>query len=262
MSTRIQDKYEINLLELESLVDNISDFYELTAADQIKYFVYFLSIESKKKVVKPIQVEKCFELMHLAKYSNISSYLSRGSRGRNKKFIKKNKGYVLERTKRNEIKEELNKLSKPKPTNNLFPLSLVENTRGYIQEIAHQSVICYDYRIYDASFVMIRKLIETLIIECFEKFRLEDKIKNKSGDYFYLSDLINKILKEDSWKIGREVGKSLKKIKRLADQSAHNRRFVAQKEDMESLKTDIRLTIQELINLIDYQDWNHKLSNS
>lgn len=75
-------------------------------------------------------------------------------------------------------------------TEQLFPIELVENSRGYIENVAKQSILCYQNGLYDGSLVMIRKLIETLIIETFEKHKLEAKIKGSDGFYYYLSDLI------------------------------------------------------------------------
>lgn len=262
MSSRIQDKYDIVLSDLENFANSLKDFFELKSSEHIKYFVYFLTIESGKHSARPVEVEKCFDLLHLSAYSNIPLYLSNQASGRNSIFIKNSKGYLLERTKRNKIQKEVGKSTKPKPTNNLFPLTLVEDTRGYVREMAHQAIICYDLKLYDASFVMIRKLLETLIIESFERHNLQEKIKTENGDYFFLRDLISKFLDEKTWKIGRETENGLPKIKQLADQSAHSRRFVAQKSDIENLKHEIRLSIQEIISLIDYNAWNKELSSN
>ncbi len=66
---------------------------------------------------------------------------------------------------------------------------LVKGTRPYIEKISNQINGCYEYGWFDACAVMIRRLLETLIIEVFEHHKIESKIK-KSGDYLYLKDLI------------------------------------------------------------------------
>lgn len=78
---------------------------------------------------------------------------------------------------------------------------------------------------YDACAVMIRRLIETLIIESYEAHSLSVKITNSSGDFFYLSDLISITLSETSWNLSRNAKKSLPKLKDIGDKSAHSRRF-------------------------------------
>jgi hypothetical protein len=70
--------------------------------------------------------------------------------------------------------------------NLVVPMTLVRGTRGYIERIANQVNGAYENGWYDACAVMIRRLLETLIIEAFEKHQLIHKIKNPSGDFFTL----------------------------------------------------------------------------
>jgi hypothetical protein len=139
------------------------------------------------------------------------------------------------------------------PTDGLFPLALVANTRGYIEKIAVQACGCYDKKWYDASAVMCRRLLETLIIECFESHNIAQKIKKADGNFFYLRDLISIFLSETAWNIGRNAKSALPKLKDIGDQSAHSRRFVAHESDLNKLKSDLRITVQELIHLA---KWN------
>ena len=134
-------------------------------------------------------------------------------------------------------------------TNQVVPLSIVRNTRGYIEKVANQVNGCYEKGWFDSSAVMIRRLLETLIIECFEKHQIANKIKNPQGDFFYLKDLINISLTETTWNLGRTTKKALPKLKDIGDKSAHSRRFNAQLNDIKDLISDIRLVVQELIYL-------------
>ena len=147
------------------------------------------------------------------------------------------------------VEPHLNKNDNHAPSDDLFPLELVDNTKSYIEKTAKQACGCYDLGYFDASAVMIRKLLETLIIECFEAYVISSKIKNGSGDFFYLSDLITKFLDEDgkSWNVGRNTKRGLPKLKSIGDKSAHNRRFTARKKDLEDLCEDLRTTIEELV---------------
>ncbi len=99
---------------------------------------------------------------------------------------------------------------------------------------------------------MLRKLIETLIIELFEKNNIENIIRDNNGDYFQLKTLIELLLVQSNWSISKNVKKSIPEIKKFGDLAAHNRRFFAKKPDLDKIKTDLRITIQELITLIDY----------
>ncbi len=128
-------------------------------------------------------------------------------------------------------------------------MSLVNGTRGYIEKLSHQINGTYENGWYDGCAVMIRRLIETLIIECFESKSIAHKIQNVSGDFVYLSDLISATLSESSWNIGRNAKKSLKALKDIGDKSAHSRRFIAQRRDIDKVTADIRNVVQELIYL-------------
>lgn len=134
-------------------------------------------------------------------------------------------------------------------TNQVVPTSIVRNTRGYIEKVANQVNGCYEKGWFDSSAVMIRRLLETLIIECFEKYQIANKIQNTQGDFYYLKDLINIMLAETVWNLGRNTKKALPKLKDIGDKSAHSRRFTAQLNDIKDLIPEIRLVVQELIYL-------------
>src|SRR5437763_40075 len=75
--------------------------------------------------------------------------------------------------------------------------------------------------------LMIRRLVETLIIETFEAHGIADRIKNPGGDFFHLADLVNITLAETSWNLGRNTKQALRDLKDVGDKSAHSRRFIA-----------------------------------
>jgi hypothetical protein len=125
--------------------------------------------------------------------------------------------------------------------------SLVRNTRSYIENIANQINGTYENGWHDACAVMIRRLIETLIIETFEKHQIADQIKGQTGDFLYLRDLINKTLEQKVWNPSRNLKTALPKLKDVGDKSADNRFFVAKRGDIQPLIGDIRTVVQELL---------------
>lgn len=131
----------------------------------------------------------------------------------------------------------------------VLPHSLVKGTRGYIERIAYQVNGCYEYGWYDACAVMMRRMMETLIIEVFEHHNISAQIKNPGGDFFYLSDLISATISQTVWNLGRNTKQALPRMKTLGDQSAHSRRFVAHREDIDKLQADFRVVVQELLFL-------------
>jgi hypothetical protein len=135
------------------------------------------------------------------------------------------------------------------PTDDLFPLKIVEHTRDYIEKIAIQACGCYDQGWFDACAVMIRRLLETLVIECFEHHKIGHKIQNNNGDYLYLRDLVTSFLSEPNWNVGRNVKSGLPKIKDIGDFSAHSRRFTAKKADIDKYQIEIRTAIEEMVHI-------------
>lgn len=135
------------------------------------------------------------------------------------------------------------------PTDDLFPLDIVRETRGYIERVAEQACGAYDQGWHDAAAVMVRRLIEILIIESFEAHKITTKIQKPDGTFFYLQDLVNLTLTEPTWTIGRNVKKALPNLKDIGNQSAHGRRYIARKNDLDNVKRDLRLTIEELVIL-------------
>jgi len=134
-------------------------------------------------------------------------------------------------------------------TQQVVPRSLARDTRGYIEKIANQANGCYENGWYDACAILVRRLIETLIIEAYEKHSIAQRIKNGHGDFFFLRDLIAQCLSEPTWNLSRNCKQALPKLKDIGDKSAHSRRYVAQRGDLEPLLADIRLVVQELIYL-------------
>lgn len=128
-------------------------------------------------------------------------------------------------------------------------MAIVKGTRGYIERVAHQANGCYAQGWYDASAVMLRRLLETLIIECYEAHNIADRIKDNTGNYFFLRDLVDRLLTEPTWTLGRNVKTVLPKLKELGDKSAHSRRFNAHREDLDKVLDALRDTVQELVSI-------------
>ncbi len=131
----------------------------------------------------------------------------------------------------------------------VIALSLVRGTgRSYIDRIVHQINGAYENGWYDACAVMIRRLLETLIIEAYEAHAIADSIKKKD-DFMHLRDLVVATCSETKWNLGRTTKKALPKLKDIGDKSAHSRRYIAIREDIDQVRADLRTVVQELLIL-------------
>jgi hypothetical protein len=138
-----------------------------------------------------------------------------------------------------------------RPTSeHVLAFSHVRGTRGYIERVVNQVNGCYEKGWFDGCAVMMRRLIETLIIESFETYGISAKIKDpKTGEFLYLKDLIDRVVQEPSWNLGRGAKQSLSRLKNVGDQSAHSRRYNATREDIDKITNDFRIVCQELLYL-------------
>lgn len=137
----------------------------------------------------------------------------------------------------------------PAKTEGVIYFSIVRGSRGYIEKLVHQINGCYAAGWYDAALVMIRRLIETLIIEVFEAHSVQSKIKDTNGDFVYLRDLITKLESEPLWTLSRNSKRVLGELKDVGDKSAHSRRFTAHRQDVDKLIPTLRVVVQELVYL-------------
>jgi hypothetical protein len=134
-------------------------------------------------------------------------------------------------------------------TEPVLPFAVVKGTRGYIENVVTQANVCYENRCFDACSVMIRKLLEMLLIELFETKGNQGLIKNGNGDYFMLSEIINTALQDLTLNFGRETKQALPRLKSLGDRSAHNRRYIATKRDVDNVIPGLRVSVDDLLHL-------------
>jgi len=130
-----------------------------------------------------------------------------------------------------------------------IPNDVWKGTRGYIERVAEQINGTYHCTYYDATSVMCRRLIEILLIEAFEYAKKDSAAKDANGEYLMLSRLIDVTLGPDGFSLGRETKKVLRQIKEIGDRSAHNRRYVAVRADLDQVRSGFRLLVDELLHL-------------
>lgn len=132
----------------------------------------------------------------------------------------------------------------------LFPLVILRQAgRGYMVNVGIQMNGSYKSGWCDAAAVMMRRLIETAIIEAFEANHLDSKIKNADGEFYQLTELVNAALNETTWNLTRTTKKALPKLKNVGHQSAHTRRYNARQPELDALVPEVRVVVEEFLNL-------------
>jgi hypothetical protein len=133
----------------------------------------------------------------------------------------------------------------------VFPLAtLTETGRGYLISVGRQVNGTYASNWFDACAVMMRRLLESSIIEAFEGRGIDGKIKHpKTGDFLQLTGLIDAALKEASWNLPRGVRAHLGDLRDLGHRSAHNRYYLAKKTDIDRLSGHFREAVEAFLHL-------------
>jgi hypothetical protein len=132
----------------------------------------------------------------------------------------------------------------------IFPLVTLNQTkRGYLVAVGRQMNGCYSAGWYDACAVMMRRLLESSIIEAFEGKKIDGKIKDGNGDFFQLTALIKVALAETAWNLPRTVKKQIETLRDLGHASAHNRYYLAKQQYIDEVKGVYRETVEAFLHI-------------
>lgn len=243
-------------MEIDAFALRVSNLNTRPAGDLIPVFAYYCQEIQGKVSFAASDINSCFAALSLNPYSNTSAFLSRKAQGKNNIFLKQKNGYSLVRQEKERLAQELACPIDIPVSNAFIDLSIVQDTPYYIKGLTKQMAQCYECGLYDAALVLMRKLIETLIIETFERFGVDALIKDANGYFLFLSDLIPKYQGSTKWNTSRNLDKNITKVKKYGDLSAHNRRYQAKQSDIDGFKFELRQVIQEMVLTIDYPNWD------
>ena len=155
-------------MTIEEYINRIEGFLSLKSSEQIPYLGYYLTNYQNKESFTAKSIEDCFISLQLPPYSNISAYLSKEKKSKHM-IAHRNGGYRLTKSVEADISSRIGEVKVNEPSDNYFPLELLDGTRSYLIKTARQAILCYDYQLYDACLVMTRRLVETLIIEVYKR---------------------------------------------------------------------------------------------
>lgn len=117
----------------------------------------------------------------------------------------------------------------------------------YVREIVFEVNRCFRNGAYNACSVVMRRLIETLIIQAHEKKGTVNTAQDTAGHYYKLEKLIDGVVANNPFNLSRNALDALPKLKRIGDWGAHNRNVLIRESDIEDIKMDARLCFEELL---------------
>jgi len=128
----------------------------------------------------------------------------------------------------------------------VIPTETMAGTRSYLERMAYQINGSYESGFYDASAVICRRLMESLIIEVYISQKRQHEIQ-KDGVFFFLDSLIKYISSDKTVILSRNTPKTMLELKQVGDNAAHDRVYITRKEDIDDIKAKYRRMISDLL---------------
>jgi hypothetical protein len=139
----------------------------------------------------------------------------------------------------------------PKADADFLPSAIFENVPDHITRILPQINGCWERQYYEACAVMIRRLIETMIIEVYWKRNWDNELKNpETRDFLGLKAIIGKFKADPRFSLDSKINKGLNDLKDIGDIAAHDFRIKVRKSDLEHVRDALRKTSERLIFLV------------
>lgn len=136
----------------------------------------------------------------------------------------------------------------PEISDEYLPKSIFPGSRKYLTVLSDQINGCYECGYYDAAAVLLRRIVESLIIEIYVVAKRSEEIK--TGDSFHMLDrLITHFNSDHGFVKSKELVKALTRIKSVGDNAAHSRTYITHRQDVDDLKFESRRAISELLTI-------------
>lgn len=120
--------------------------------------------------------------------------------------------------------------------------------RPYVRRLVEEINGCRQYNFLDGCAVLMRRLMEVLVIEAYEKVDRGTSIRGPDG-YFPLSSLIGEITSGKDFRLSRSSPRALERCKAIGDTAAHSRNYITKAIDIDEYSAEYRRLIDELRHL-------------
>lgn len=137
----------------------------------------------------------------------------------------------------------------PSPTpsgNSYIDPEIFKDCPPFIKHLEPQINGCWDRQWHEACALTIRRLLESLIINLYEKRGWIAEIRGPDG-YLKLQNLVDKVCGDGRVGLGKKPKEGLQHLKQIGDVAAHDFRVRVRKSDLEQKRTELRLACERLI---------------
>jgi hypothetical protein len=128
----------------------------------------------------------------------------------------------------------------------ILPSQLYEESRGYIQSLGRQINKSYSENLFDATAVLMRRLLEILLILAFRHHGEEAAIE-RDGKHLQLDQIMSIAKTSPKLKLSRNTRASLDDFRTLGNFAAHKIEYTTRRGDIDGIRVEYRGTVEELL---------------
>ena len=126
-------------------------------------------------------------------------------------------------------------------------LLIFQGMPDYITRLVPQANGCWERGWYEGCALVLRRLVETLIIELYHQRGWIADIRDADGTFSKLQTLVDKVCGDGRIGLGKNPKRGLSEIKKFGDVAAHDHRVKVRKSDLEPQRTNLRLACERLV---------------
>lgn len=120
--------------------------------------------------------------------------------------------------------------------------------RQYLDKLIFQINHSYENNCYDAAAVLMRRLFELMLILVYQKMGIDNEIKDSNGNgYKMLDGIVKNAVGNSTLKLSR-IKSEFDSFRLVGNYSAHGIFYNAGKKDIDDIKIQYRVMLEELFN--------------
>lgn len=120
--------------------------------------------------------------------------------------------------------------------------------RNYLDRLIKQINFTYANNCFDACAVLMRRLFEVLLVLTYQKYDIESAITNNLGNHLMLEGIVKDAVQNKTLNISSRVCKNFDTFREVGNNSAHSITYTAGKKDIDDIKINYRVMMEELYN--------------
>jgi hypothetical protein len=125
---------------------------------------------------------------------------------------------------------------------------ILDKMPEYITRLIPQVNGAYEREWYEAAAMVLRRVMETLIIELYTRRGWTQDVQDPStNEFLMLKALINQLNGDARLHMQKRIIEGLSKVKELGDTAAHDFRVRIRKSDLDRIQSAVRLTCERLV---------------